>query len=423
MIKSFTYALAGAMVFTASLFSATTEATAQNTAAMTQRQRIERPRRQQKAPKKVPAKKLLVGNKKLYGVLCSEYEGVYEGRYGLVEIDETAGNHTFLMDYDNSRQPYAGVYMDGKILQSYSNEMDLVTYYILDTEKYEAVAGPWNYTASGGVLKDYMPYAMAYDHTSSMVYSCFYEDAARFWVTEEKMEAGIVPSARFGMFDINNPLDPVTIINENLPERMRAMCFDKDGQLYGLAFTGQMYKINKFTGESTPTVHIDLFSSEGSTLVPYSSYCRESMACDWDTGIFYLAYGDDYDNGFITSIDPKTGETEILGDYSYNDFAENFGDIFTSIFFKQTLPEVIKPAPVEDLVISADGTALRANVNFTMPVLDNKGNSITDNMSWHISDGVNELGSGTAKAGASVKTTVPVAAAGRNQIVVYTTLN
>lgn len=73
-----------------------------------------------------------------------------------------------------------------------------------------------------------LPYGLTYDHTTGTIYGCFFESTAQFMASED---------AKFG-YITNNAFDPTHIINteQDLPERMRALATDKDGQIWGIGF-------------------------------------------------------------------------------------------------------------------------------------------------------------------------------------------
>ena len=412
---SATVALASLMCADAAIAAGSAPRTREDIAAL----RASRPRKaptdaSRKSPAKAP---LLGGEKQLYGVMYTCYYGDFEGFTGPVEINDRASKHTKLATFGDNA--FSGVYFDGKYIQSYYNSLSCtgpVTYVIYDAETWQPLSGNMSFTSSTGVTPDILPCGLTYDHTTGMIYGGFFKHAEEFAGTDD---------AQFGSFDVNNPLSPVSIISDALPERMRAYATDKDGQIYGLGVSGELYKINKFNGETTHVATVSLYSADGEANYPFMTLGRESIAVDWETGDFYLSYGDDWGDGYIARIDPATGASVTVADYSYAFDDWSNGDCFTGLFFKQSAgpSEDVIPAAVGDLSVSVTSTALTADISFTMPSADTNGEPITGSYSWYVTDGANELASGEAEAGATVFTTVTVPTPGFSSLVVYTSLN
>ncbi|MDE6206910.1 MAG: hypothetical protein K2M55_03790, partial [Muribaculaceae bacterium] len=424
MKKRFAYTMVGSLILAFSGAVASEYITASSTTTDHEKfaqTRAKRPRKSKAAPAVTP-KKVSAGEKPLYGVMHYQFDGSMQGFVGPVQINKYASKHTVLGNF-NKPNAFCGVYFDGKYLQSYYNPDNgsNVTYITYDATTWEPLTGEWNYINGingGAPVADMLPYALTYDHTTGRIFGCFYANAYLWWIGSS--------DAQFGYFDIENPFEPVTILNRELPERLRAAATDKDGQVWGLAYSGNLYKINKFTGEATATgTTVELYSAEGSTDMPFSSYGRESIAVDWETGDFYLAYGDDMDDSYVGKFNPQTGDFELLADYSYSFNDWEYGDQFTGLFFvqKAEATDDVIPVAVSDLAIMAVGTDLKAAVTFTMPSVDTNDQAIDADFEWFITNGNDQLATGTAHSGANVTTTVDVTVGGSTAIVVYTSLD
>lgn len=371
--------------------------------------RAQHPRTPAKSVSKNSVQRVHAGDKQLYAFhVLDEYGDLYEWN-GVVKVIAGANDPQPVHQIDGV--PFQGAYMNGKafvvVYDAFSND-PYVTYQFYDATTWERESSV-RYVASN---QNILPYGVAYDHTTGKLYGSFFESTATFTTSTD---------AHFGMVNLDNALEPVQIIAD-FPERMRAMTFDANGQLYGLTFGCDLYKINKFTGETTPTgVHVDLPTQDGGDPTSvWFTIGRESMCCDWESGDFYITYGDDLWNTYVSKFNPVTGEAQLLADYSYSDYGTGNCNMLTGLFFEQKVEgsESGIPAPAENLTVTADGIELKANVSFTMPTKDAEGNDLAGDLTWTVTDGANELASGTAQAGEEVTTAVEVAERGKTTFVV-----
>ena len=347
----------------------------------------------------------------LYGIHSYTFYGDLEGWSGTVKIVQGPFDPEPLHRFDDVA--FQGAYMDGKVLvvfhdpfhEDNDEDHDLpVSYKVFDGETWECEFTSDDHLASEEYI---LPYGLAYDHTTDKVYGSFYADGSMFTETVD---------ANFGYLDLSDEKNPVRIVGK-LPERMRALTFDKDGNLYGLSYGGDLYTINKFTGAAEQTgvnvllPTIDWDEDGVGDADPSDSpmtFGRESMCCDWSTGDFYISYGDDMWDTYVARFSPVTGEAEIVADYSYDHGNDN-NNVVTALSFCQSADNgETKPAAPADFTVTPLGTELKAEVSFTMPSADSKGNALEANatMTWTLTDGVNELATGTAHSGEKVTATV-----------------
>ena len=347
------------------------------------------------------------GDKQLYGLHCKSYYGSEES--GVVKI----GTDDFTWVNKFSKPVFQGCYMGSKYLVVYhdAEEPNGVSYTYYDPNTWQQLS-THDYANSASST---LPYGLTYDHTSNVVYGCFFQSTTQWLIQDD---------AQFG-YITDDPANPVHIVG-NLPERMRALATDKDGQIYGIAFSGALYKINKFTAAVEKLKDLEIITTDPdseSNSIPFDTYGRESIAVDWETGDWYMAYGDDMGNTFVARIDINAGAVEILSDFSY---ATGSGtcEVFTGVYFiNDNISTGVTPALATDLTMDAVGTQLKANVSFTMPSVDTDGNSLSGTLKWRISDGVSDLTSGEAQPGETVSTSVTFAARGFNTVVVYSSLD
>lgn len=351
------------------------------------------------------------GDKQLYAFHRAAYDGDHMGWTGHVAVKAGTTEPETLTQFPGD-PIYQAAYMGDKALVVRYNNGAYVTYQMYETENWEPKSTIRYVRTNPNIL----PYGMAYDHTTDKIYCSVFADATSTDSSDD---------AQFGYINLDKADEPITIINTELPERMRAMTFDADGELYGLSFGGDLYKINKFTGEATKTdVHVDLYSAEGDPYAPFSCYGNESMCCDWESGDFFFAYGDEWEDTYVVRFNPTTGEVEVVADLSYF-YGSGTGNILTGLYFIQSGASAAQgtPTAVSDLTIEAVGTEMKAKVSFVMPEADTDGNAIDADMTWTVSDGNNDLATGTAHSGTKVETIVEVNATGRVVLAVTATLD
>lgn len=132
-----------------------------------------------------------------------------------------------------------------------------------------------------------------------------------------------------------------------------ALGITAEGQLYGVATDGNLYKINKETGEETvvgPT-GVTVLTSGGK----YYNQCGEIDPAD---NTFYWAAIDGKGNTALYTVDLQTGAATKL--YSYD--AAIYGMVFP-----QATAKAAAPARISDITLDFKNGALTGNVAFTTP--------------------------------------------------------
>lgn len=379
--------------------------------------RAERPRKARSEQAAAPAK-VHAGDKQLYAFHVSAYDCDLENWCGVVKVVAGANAPEVVKELSGSDPIFHAVYMGDKALVvRYGFDEDgfpTGDYFTFEVYNTETWAKETSFTKPNNIA-NLLPYSMAYDHTTQIVYGSFFANPSSPAFTED---------ASFGYIDVSNTEKPVTILNSELPERMRAMTVDKEGTVYGLSFTGKLYTINKYSGVATATgVTVNLpTQDDGDPSATFNTHGHESMCCDWESGKFYVTYGDDFFNSYVACFDPLTGEAEMLADYSYSDYGSETCDVLTGLFFEQKTAAAVKGTPeaVADFAAEAVGTELKANVTFTMPAVDTDGNALDTDLTWSVGNGVSEFAAGTAHSGTKVEAAVEVPASGRTALYVTT---
>lgn len=379
------------------------------------RVRPERPARTaQTTPRHDGLHLLMAGNdgtKPLYGIsLCdnyvSNYGGPLDGYSGPAQIDAN-GNHSKLKP-SVSFMTQSGCYYDGNFISIYRNwGTNLIEYRFYDAETWNPVGtGTVNYTFSS---PNVFPSDVTYDPTTKRLYGTFLEDTGK----------GFAIGSNFGYIDLTpgleNWTEPVKVIKD-LGISMRGIASTVDGDIYGIGEDLKLYRINKVTGALAEVGAIDFEFAPTTDMLGY-----DSADIDFETGDIYFFYTDENWDTYIVKIDPATAHSTVAANFAYD--AGGNVDQFPAIFFKQhAAVTAVTPDKVTDLTIAADGVALAANVEFTMPANDTDGNALSGNVDWNVLNGETVLASGSAAPGTAVKTHVDVAQRGITTFVVYASL-
>ena len=185
-----------------------------------------------------------------------------------------------------------------------------------------------------------------------------------------------------------------------------ALGITSEGQLYGVATDGNLYKINKETGEETvvgPT-GVTVLTSGGK----YYNQCGEIDPAD---NTFYWAAVDGKGNTALYTIDLQTGAATKL--YSYD--AAIYGMVFP-----QATATAAAPARISDITLDFKDGALTGNVEFTTPTKTFGGNDLEGALNYKVYANDNEVASGTAIAGEKVSAPVTVTNEGQYTFTVRT---
>ena len=172
-----------------------------------------------------------------------------------------------------------------------------------------------------------------------------------------------------------------------------ALGITTEGQLYGVATDGNLYKINKETGEETvvgPT-GVTVSTSEGK----YYNQCGEIDPAD---NTFYWAAIDGKGNSALYTVNLQTGAATKLCSYD----AAIYGMVFP-----QATATASAPARITDLAFDFKNGALTGNATFTAPTKTFDGSDLQGSLGYKVYANDIEVASGTATAGEKV--TAPVA--------------
>lgn len=356
------------------------------------------------------------GSRQLYGYLeAGDYSIPYDYD-GIVKID-AGGNHKEVKALDPA-QTACYFTRDGAGYVLAVGYGSTITYTIYEADTW-SVSTQWEYTQNSPAV---LPYDLAFDPDTKRVYGYFLNNhlAEGEFIHENN-------GGKLGYLDIKNlnVLDAVEYVGD-MSVPMRGMSFDSTGQLYGIGYDGNLYKINKLNGSLTlvGAIEWEERSSGSSPAGDGFLHGHESAEFDWDTNELYFSGMDEYWDTYISKIDIATAKETMIGDFGYETGGSEGCEMFGGIFFMQAPPESgSQPASVADLKIVPVGTSLNATVAFTIPSTDVDGNAIDGDLYWEITDGETVFASGTAADGTSISTEVAVSEAGMYGLSVVLTYN
>lgn len=245
-----------------------------------------------------------------------------------------------------------------------------VSYYVLDADTYEL-------TGMGVLSSSFMAYSMVQDPVTGNCYGSFYN------TNTEKYYFGSINKTSFTTRTIKSH-------DESL--RFNAMGATTDGKLYGITFAGDLYSIDKSSGNMT------LVAATG-----IASRWQSSGAINPRNGKFYYATSCDQGSAFY-EIDPATGDAAKVYDMPYN---EEIVGLHFPAFATELSPDYPR-----DVTVTFDGSSLKGEISFTMPSTYVNGEEATGSAAYSVTVDFRPAASGTAAYGEKVTAQVEVESAG-----------
>lgn len=176
-----------------------------------------------------------------------------------------------------------------------------------------------------------------------------------------------------------------------------------DNKLYGIAMDGNLYKIDTETAQET------LVGATGVAVSDDEGAYYQSGEIDQKTNEFYWATTDVITNTpALYTVNLTTGAAEKIGDFTNQ-------NIVTLL----TLPTAIAegaPASVTDLKADFSDGSLEGTVSFTIPTTNAKGEALSGDVTYTISESKETLKTGTAAPGAKITEPVTFAEDGAKRI-------
>lgn len=224
---------------------------------------------------------------------------------------------------------------------------------------------------------------MTFDPVTQTVYGCFYNDNFDGYV--------------FGTLDFatmtRRAIAPLQI-------NMIAVAANSKGEIYSIGKDGNLYSINKATGQTT------LVGATGIT-----PRYLQSATFDLKTDKLYWTASMDGENSGLYEVSTVTGAAELICK-----FADN--EEFVGLYIPAPLAESGAPGAAEGLVVRFEGGQPHGTVSFTMPTVTFGGGALSGTLSYKILFNGVEKASGTAVSGAAVEQDITGVAPGQYDVLV-----
>ena len=210
---------------------------------------------------------------------------------------------------------------------------------------------------------------LAYDPTTDLVYGCFYtDDLSGFELAAINFDEGFKRS----------------IIQLGTGHFIGMAC-SNDGQLYGISWNNQLYKIDKRTGAMQVV---------GSTGVNFSA-ARQSAFFDEDTNQMYFSGIIDNNNAGLYTIDLTTGAAELFVSYPH-------AEQLVGAFIPKAAAADDAPYKVTNLKANFAGNSTTGTVSFNLPDETVIGDDLEGDVSYQLFANGQLKAEGTGKAGKKV---------------------
>lgn len=257
--------------------------------------------------------------------------------------------------------------------------INMFTYYEFETKD-------WTLLRSE-TLSDYSLFSTetAYDPVTDKTYGCFYDAKA------SGMEFGQVSYASMKRTKIGSLSQPIM-----------AMGATSKGEIYGVALDGNLYKINKTTGELT------LVGPTGVAVA--SSY--QSADIDHATDVFYWAAVDTAKTTALYTVDLTTGAATKVVDYP-NRWQWGSMNIFHA-------PADGAPAKPQNVSYDFGQGLTKGTFTFTAPTKTMKGDALgSTNLTYYVEIDDSVYEQGTATPGQTITTKQLELATGNRYVRIY----
>lgn len=264
----------------------------------------------------------------------------------------------------------------------YNNRWHFVNYgatysgTLSDVKYYEYSLDGWSLIKEIDLDNDpsFIASVTAYDPSTKRVYGQFY---SKKYNSQGKYQT------QLAYVDYENMTKTVIANTDSV---YYAMACDANGQLYGIQKNGNLYRINKETGEET------LVGATGK-LPMYI----QSAAFDYSTGKLYWAESDESSSGFY-EVDTTTGQATQLA--SFGDMEE-----ITCLYFP---PKQDQQAPVAVTDLKADFPEgnLAGTISFTAPTMAIDSTNLEGSLRYAILSNDDTLKTGTTTPGNAVNAIV-----------------
>lgn len=192
----------------------------------------------------------------------------------------------------------------------------------------------------------------------------------------------------------------ITLMDGNRPVSFLVVAADKEGDIYGIASTGDLYRFDRLTGDYTcvgPTGFVPALWNQ-SGCFDFTTGELYWAACNADLSALFIV---DTSTGAATRVCTFADDEEFVGLYSLSSVADLKG-----------------PQAVGSLTVVLDRNVLSGTISFDMPSVTISGDAVSGSLDYTVEDGGTVIMSGTASAGATVERDITFAE-GLHTLVVY----
>ncbi len=197
----------------------------------------------------------------------------------------------------------------------------------------------------------FIPSAMAYDVTSDVIYSVQYNSDLTglnmaVWNPETRMFETYCPWP--------NTFQPLTL------------GFTPDGEMFCVGNDGELYSLDKFTGDArsmgtldaSPTMYV-----QGMGYEPVSKCFLWMAVTQQGSGLY--------------AINPYDASTTLVEELTKNEQA-------TTVFFMDNAAPAMAPAATNDLAFTFNGSSTDGNISFTVPTTTYNGTPLSGNVTMRV---------------------------------------
>ena len=197
----------------------------------------------------------------------------------------------------------------------------------------------------------FIPSVMAYDVTSNIIYSVQYNSD----LTGLNMAVWNPETRMFETFcSWPNNFQPLTL------------GFTPDGEMYCVGNDGDLYSLDKFTGDAR---------SVGTLAVTPTMYVQ-SMGYEPTSGCFLWMAVTQQGSG-LYAINPNDASTTLIEELTKNEQAP-------AIFFMDNAAPAMAPAAATDLAFTFDGSSTDGTISFTVPSTTYNGTPLNGNVTMSV---------------------------------------
>ena len=280
---------------------------------------------------------------------------------------------------------FCGVGYDGIYRFVTANQHEGTSYY--DYNYYEYSTDTWQQLSTKTVYsRSHVAADYTYDVTTDKVYGVFPGE------TGNRQD--------FATIDFSGNITTNIIKQMTIPQVV-AVAADSQGDIYVISVDGNLYHMDKATGDATLV---------GSTGVATSDYAQ-SATFDPVTDRLYWACTLADDSSALFEVDTTTGAaTEVLR------FPHS--EEITGLYIPTRLAEDEAPAKAENLTASFEKGSLTGTVSFTIPTVTFGGNALTGTIDYDIQQDGQTLKSGKAAVGTTVTEQLTLPKGGQTSLVV-----